>query len=462
MSMKTSTPAESSRNESMAPSAAARLRKVHWYQEPRWRRLGALLALAVTFTLMTGEEGTTRDLFLALREDFTGPGLWLWVGIAVLVWVVREFLSDQASGAAKWTKRTASGPFAAVREAWGSNASLRVGVLLAGLALAVFGPLGLERYWQQVLVDQIAIFVLLTIGLNVVIGWAGLLDLGFIAFFAIGAYSAAYWTGALPVQPPVVLNNFLVIPIAVATCLVAGVLLGAPVLRLRGDYLAIVTLGFHEIVYLMAKNAESVTEGVRGVKVERFSIDLGFFSYEWKLDPMPYYWVLIGFTVLALFLFLRLEHSKVGRAWTAIREDEVAAAATGVNTVRYKLMAFAIGASTSGVAGVAYASKVGYFNPENFAILLSILVLAYVVFGGMGSIPGVIFGAAFLVWLPEALREWVDPKDRYMYLGALLVVMMIYRPQGVLPSRRRKRELEMAEAGIGGADATGPAEGRQQ
>ncbi|WP_425576347.1 branched-chain amino acid ABC transporter permease [Streptomyces glaucosporus] len=460
--MKTSAPAKTSEGVPAALSAAARLRKVHWYQEPRWRRLGALLALAVTLTLMTGKEGTTRDLFFALREDLTGFALWIWVGVAVVVWAVREFLADRAGGAVGRGKEAAPGPFASVRGVWESNASVRVGVLVALLALAVFGPLGLERYWQQVLVDQIAIYVLLAIGLNVVIGWAGLLDLGFIAFFAIGAYSAAYWTGALPVQPPVVLNNFLVLPVAVLTCLVAGVILGAPTLRLRGDYLAIVTLGFHEIVYLMAKNADGVTEGVRGVKVERFSVDLGFFSYEWKLDPMPYYWLLIGFIVLAIFLFLRLEHSKVGRAWTAIREDEVAAAATGVNTVRYKLMAFAIGASTSGVAGVAYASKVGYFNPENFAILLSVLVLAYVIFGGMGSVPGVLVGTAFLVWLPEGLREWVDPKDRYMYLGALLVIMMIYRPQGVWPSRRRKRELRMAEAGIGGADATGPAEGRQQ
>ncbi|GAA2444729.1 branched-chain amino acid ABC transporter permease [Streptomyces macrosporus] len=462
MSMKTSTPAKTPEGVPAALSAAARLRKVHWYQEPRWRRLGALLALAVTLTLMTGEEGNTRDLFMALREDFTGPGLWIWVGVAVVVWAVREFLAEQTGSAVKRGRETVSGPVASLRGVWEANASVRVGVLVALLALAVLGPLGLERYWQQVLVDQIAIFVLLAIGLNVVIGWAGLLDLGFIAFFAIGAYSAAYWTGALPVQPPVALNNFLVLPIAVLTCLVAGVILGAPTLRLRGDYLAIVTLGFHEIVYLMAKNAEGLTEGVRGVKVERFSVDLGFFSYEWGLDPMPYYWLLIGFVVLAIFLFLRLEHSKVGRAWTAIREDEVAAAATGVNTVRYKLMAFAIGASTSGVAGVAYASKVGYFNPENFAILLSVLVLAYVIFGGMGSIPGVLVGAAFLVWLPEYLREWVDPKDRYMYLGALLVIMMIYRPQGVWPSRRRKRELKMAESGLGGADATGPAEGRQQ
>lgn len=434
-------------------SAAERLRRVRWYQKPRWQRLGAMIIIALTLTLMTGEQGTTDDLFRALREDFSGGGLWLWLGLAVLIWAVREFLGETAGRAIGRSREATGKPLARFREVWRRESWLRWVALVAGLLVAVFGPLGVERYWQQVLTEQVAIFVLLAVGLNVVIGWAGMLDLGFVAFFAIGAYSAAYWTGALPVDPPMKLNNFLVIPVAVVTCLIAGVILGAPVLRLRGDYLAIVTLGFHEIVYLVAKNAEGITGGARGVKVDRFSLDLGPLKYEWKLDPMPFYWLLIGFIVLAVYLFLRLEHSKVGRAWTAIREDEVAAAATGVNTVRYKLMAFAIGASTSGVAGVAYASKAGYINPENFALLLSILVLAYVIFGGMGSIPGVLFGAAFLVWLPEQLRDYVDPEDRYMYLGALLVIMMIYRPQGVIPSRRRQRELRMAEEGTSEGDA---------
>jgi branched-chain amino acid transport system permease protein len=336
--------------------------------------------------------------------------------------------------------------------------------LLVLLAFLIVLPLMVTTFWQQVMVDQIGMFVLVAIGLNVVVGWAGMLDLGFIAFFAIGAYSTAFWTGALPVEPPVVLNTFLVIPIAVVTCLIAGVLLGAPTLRLRGDYLAIVTLGFHEIVYLTAKNWTGFTNGSRGTTepVGRFSVDLGFFSYQWKLDPLPYYWLQLGFVVVVLALFIRLEHSRVGRAWTAIREDEVAAAATGVDTVRFKLLAFAIGASTSGVAGVIYASKIGFINSEMFVVLLSVLALSYVVFGGMGSIPGVLLGAAVLVWLPEYLRDTVDPQDRYLYLGGLLVVMMIYRPQGLLPSRRRQRELRMAEEGSGGADALGARPGGVQ
>lgn len=436
-------------------AAMARLRGVRWYQRPRYRRLAAMVVLALVLTMMTGAQGTTTDLFRALREDFTGPALWVFLAVCLAVWAVREFWGDQAGAAVASSRKVAAGPVERLRGLWRSDRRVRAAVLVGVVAAVALVPLSLARYWHQVLVDQIAIYALLAIGLNVVIGWAGMLDLGFVAFFAIGAYSAAFWTGALPVQPPVELNNFLVIPIAVATCLVAGLILGAPTLRLRGDYLAIVTLGFHEIVYMTAKNVEGFTGGARGVSgVEHFSIDLGFFRYGWSLDPLPYYWLLLGFIVLLVFLFLRLEHSRVGRAWTAVREDEVAAAASGVNTVRFKLMAFAIGASTSGIAGVAYASKVGYFNPENFPILASVLVLSYVIFGGMGSVPGVLVGTAVLVWLPEVLRDYVDARDRYMYLGALLVVMMIYRPQGVWPSRRRVREMRLAKEGVSGADGT--------
>jgi branched-chain amino acid transport system permease protein len=388
--------------------------------------------------------------------------VWIWLAVTVGFWAVREFASAPVTKAVGSVKTGVGGPLAQIRNRVNQDVRLRWALIGLVVAVAVFVPASLERYWQTVLVDQIAVYALLAIGLNVVIGWAGLLDLGFFAFFAVGAYSTAYWTGRLPVEPPVELNNFLVIPVAVATCLVAGLLLGAPTLRLRGDYLAIVTLGFHEIVYLVAKNADDITNGPSGARlIPDFSIDLGPLSYKWTLDPIPYWYLMVGFIVVLVFLFSRLEHSRVGRAWTAIREDEIAAAANGVNTVKYKLMAFAIGASTSGVAGVVYTSKVGYINPEGFLLLYSVLVLSYVIFGGMGSLPGVLIGAAFLVWLPEALRDYVEPQDRYMYLGALLVVMMIYRPQGVWPSRRRQRELKMAEEGIGDADAmTEPAGGK--
>ncbi|UCM87299.1 branched-chain amino acid ABC transporter permease [Streptomyces marincola] len=472
--------------------SAARLRQRAWYQQPRWKRLLALVVTALLLAQVTGEQGTRGDLFSAIEANFTGGAVWGWLGLALVIWLVREFGHEvigryaarvrqeagrPAGRAADLAPAGGFSPAAApvwlpalvVRAArlcsdvvrgqrlyrWGSMAAL--------LGLLIVLPLLVSTFWQQVMVDQIGMFVLVAIGLNVVVGWAGMLDLGFIAFFAIGAYSAAFWTGGLPVEPPVELNNFLVIPLAVLTCLVAGVLLGAPTLRLRGDYLAIVTLGFHEIVYLTAKNWTEFTGGSRGApQLDRFSVDLGFWSYQWELDPRPYYWLQLAFVVVVLLLFVRLEHSRVGRAWTAIREDEVAAASTGVDTVRFKLLAFAIGASTSGIAGVIYASKLGFINPEMFVLLLSVLALSYVVFGGMGSIPGVLLGTAVLVWLPEFLRDTVDPQDRYMYLGGLLVVMMIYRPQGLLPSRRRQRELRMAEEGSGAADALGAQPGGAQ
>ncbi|NJP66544.1 branched-chain amino acid ABC transporter permease [Streptomyces spiramenti] len=443
-------------------SAAARLRKTSWYQEPRWQRLAALIGVAVVGAQVTGVEGNNRDIFYALKENFTSTGFAVWLAVCVGIWVVREFAQAPIGSAWGHVKESVKAPAGEVQTLWRKQFWLRVGILSGVLVFLIVLPLLVSRHWQQVLVDQIAIYVLLAIGLNVVVGWAGMLDLGFIAFFAIGAYSAAFWTGSLPVDPPMVLNNFAVIPIAVITCLVAGVLLGAPTLRLRGDYLAIVTLGFHEIVYLGAKNWQSFTGGTSGVRVERFSIDLGFWSYSWGLDPRPYYWLLLGFIIALLVLFIRLEHSRVGRAWTAIREDEVAAASNGVDTVRFKLLAFAIGASTSGIAGVIYASKLAYINSEAFIVLFSILVLSYVIFGGMGSLPGVLIGTAVLVWLPEALRDSVPAQDRYMYLGALLVIMMIYRPQGLWPSRRRQRELHMAEEGTGGADALGGTAGGRQ
>jgi branched-chain amino acid transport system permease protein len=319
-------------------------------------------------------------------------------------------------------------------------------------AVVLLYPTTVAPFWQTVLVDQMGIFVLLAVGLNVVVGLAGLLDLGYIAFFAIGAYSTAYWTDKLPVHPPVTLNPFLVMPIAVLTAVLAGVILGAPTLRLRGDYLAIVTLGFGEIVRITAVNSDKITNGPQGAfGIPHFSA----FGYHWKLASLPYYYLLVTVVVIIVFLFRRLDDSRVGRAWAAIREDEVAAAASGVATLRFKLRAFAIGASTSGFAGVIYASKVGFVNPDNFPLLLSILVLTMVIFGGMGNIYGVILGAAVLGWLPNLLRDYVPATDRFIYFGALLIVMMIFRPQGLIPSRRRARELALSERGIGAADSLG-------
>ena len=324
---------------------------------------------------------------------------------------------------------------------------------LVGIAFALFYPPTATAFWQKALVTDIGVYVLLAVGLNVVIGWAGLLDLGFIAFYAIGSYTTAYLTGSLPVQPPswLHLSPLWAIPFAIAICLLAGVLLGTPTLRLRGDYLAIVTLGFGEIIRLIAvNNPGNFTNGPRGVAkpVPHPVIDLGFVRIQWGSNALQYWYLLLVLLIIVVALFYRLEGSRLGRAWAAIREDEIAAQATGVNTTRVKLLAFAIGASTSGLAGVFFASQIGYFNPQNFVLNNSILVVAYVVFGGMGSLPGAMAGAAFLTWLPNFLRDQVPAEDRTMWIGAVLIVMMIFRPQGLIPARRRKAEL----TGLAGHD----------
>lgn len=312
------------------------------------------------------------------------------------------------------------------------------------VAGALFYPPTATLQWQTVLVTQIGIYVLLAVGLNVVVGWAGLLDLGFIAFYAIGSYTTAYLTGRLPHVPPswLQLSPLQAIPFAIVICLIAGVMLGAPTLRLRGDYLAIVTLGFGEIIRQSSNNAEAITNGSRGAfKIPPPSVNIGPIQFTWGGNTLGYWYLLLVLIVIVVVLFHRLENSRLGRAWAAIREDEVAAQATGINTMRAKLLAFAIGASTSGVAGVFFASQVGSFTPENFILNYSILVVAYVVFGGMGSLPGAMAGAAVLTWLPEFLKEQVPAADRQMWIGVVILLMMIFRPAGLIPARRRHAEL---------------------
>jgi ABC-type branched-subunit amino acid transport system permease subunit len=319
-------------------------------------------------------------------------------------------------------------------------------IALFGVGLALFYPPTATTFWQQALVTDIGVYVMLAVGLNVVIGWAGLLDLGYIAFYAIGSYTTAYLTGSLPIKPPgwLTLSPLWAIPVAIGICLLAGVILGAPTLRLRGDYLAIVTLGFGEIIRIIAvNNPGNATNGPRGVEsaVPHPVVNLGFFRIEWGGNQLQYWYLLVVFVAVLAFLFYRLEGSRLGRAWAAVREDEVAAQASGVNTTRVKLLAFAIGASTSGLAGVFFASDIGYFNPQNFILNNSILIVAYVVFGGMGSLTGAIAGAAVLTWLPDFLRDQVPSEDRVMWIGAVLIIMMIFRPEGLIPAKRRKAEL---------------------
>jgi ABC-type branched-subunit amino acid transport system permease subunit len=336
--------------------------------------------------------------------------------------------------------------------------------LIIALGLALFYPPTLPVTWQNVLVGQIGVFVLLAIGLNVVVGWAGLLDLGYIAFYEIGAYTTAYLTGVLPVKPPHWLHAFhsplWSIPVSIIACLIAGVLLGAPTLRLRGDYLAIVTLGFGEIIQILAvNNPYGFTGGPQGPTVPHPSLHVGGLNITWGQDNLPYWYLLLVMLIVVLVLFYRLEGSRLGRAWAAIREDEVAAQASGVNTMRVKLLAFAIGASTSALAGWFFATQVGYFDPSLFTLQTSILVVAYVVFGGMGSLQGAVAGAAVLTWLPQFLKDQVPAEDRQMWIGALVLAMMIFRPAGLLPAKRRKAELEGLDSAVSSETAAVPRAG---
>lgn len=352
-------------------------------------------------------------------------------------------------------------PRSAMRFPW-----VRWSLAAVGLGVAIALPhVETQPYWQSVMVEEIGVFVLLALGLNVVVGFAGLLDLGFVAFYAIGAYATAWVTGALPTPAPfgLHLNPFVAIPIAIALAMVAGILLGIPTLRLRGDYLAIVTLGFGEIIYLFANNLYGITGGSYGsggitgkVSIPHFSVHLGPLKYRWTLAPVPYYYLTLAFIIVFIVVFSFLEHSRVGRSWTAIREDEVAAESVGINPLKYKVMAFAIGAASAGFAGVITAAQSTFIFPASFVIIVSINVLVLVIFGGMGSIKGVVFAAILIqtvsYYLIHSPPAGFQSSDLYIYIGALLVVMMIFRPAGLIPSRRRHREIGLAEAGEGHMD----------
>ena len=376
--------------------------------------------------------------------------LWLGVGLLAIYSYLRK--RDRVANA-KSPRRL---------ERMAISPSMRmVGYLGAGF-IAIEAPKFLSLYWQISLYQQIGVYCLLAVGLNIVVGFAGLLDLGYVAFYALGAYVTAYFSGALPLQPPFHLNPFLVIPFAIVIAMLSGVLLGLPTLRLRGDYLAIVTLGFGEIIYVLANDWVQVTGGSPGTgSVNGFDVNLLGVHYGWSAaNPLSYYYLMIAVLIPVIVLFDLLNNSKVGRSWAAIREDEVAAQSLGINALKYKVMAFAMGASTAGVAGVFTAVKVGVLFPNTFVLQLSITILVLVIFGGMGSILGVLVGAVFLQWLPAYLTFHsyfgYQQSDLYLYIGALLVVMMIFRPQGLVPSRRRQREFADAESGQGSADALGP------
>ncbi|WP_413437785.1 ABC transporter ATP-binding protein [Sulfuriferula sp. GW1] len=341
---------------------------------------------------------------------------------------------------------------------------IALGMMLALLPFAV--DFGLGRSWVRIM-DLALLYVMLALGLNIVVGYAGLLDLGYIAFYAVGAYCYALLSSP---QFGLHLPFWAVLPIGAAVAGLFGVLLGAPTLRLRGDYLAIVTLGFGEIIRIFLNNLNAplnITNGPQGINqidpVSLWGVSLGKTHQLFGITlsaPHQYYFLFLLLTLLVVFVSLRLQDSRIGRAWAAIREDEVAAEAMGINVRNIKLLAFAMGATFGGLAGGLFAGFQGFISPESFNLMESIMILCMIVLGGMGNIPGVILGALLLTVLPEALRYtgdlqrvWlghvvIDPSDlRMLLFGMALILVMLFRPAGLLPSRQRKREL-VAEGDI--------------
>jgi branched-chain amino acid transport system permease protein len=309
--------------------------------------------------------------------------------------------------------------------------------------------------------NPILIFTLLALGLNIVVGFAGLLDLGYAAFFAIGGYTVAFLTAP---QSPFVeagysVSFWVALPAAFVVAAIFGVILGAPTLRLRGDYLAIVTLAFGEIVPQAIRNLEGITNGTKGMN----PIGRPTFGNVELLasDQVPWYYLILAVSVVSIFIIVRLRDSRLGRAWVAMREDEIAASSMGINLVRTKLLAFALGASFSGFGGALYASMLQYIGPDQFDFSISIILLAMVIMGGIGNVWGVIFGGIILgtfnFILVDSMAGWMRALSRalsmpflaqidianmkLMLFGLALVLMMLLRPEGIFPSAQRKVEL---------------------
>jgi branched-chain amino acid transport system permease protein len=339
--------------------------------------------------------------------------------------------------------------------------------VVCAVALAAL-PLVVQQFgqgWVRILALAL-LYVLLALGLNIVVGYAGLLDLGFVAFYAVGAYmyallasphlfeTFAWIAKALPdgLHTPI----WLVIPLGAGLAAIAGILLGMPVLKLRGDYLAIVTLGFGEIIRVFMNNLEhpvNITNGPRGLdRIDAISI------FGWPLSKAIqigdfritsvtlYFWLFLVLVVFSVIICHRLERSRVGRAWMAIREDEIAAKAMGINTRNMKLLAFGMGATFGGVSGVMFAAFQGFVSPESFSLMESVMIVAMVVLGGMGHLPGVILGALLLAALPEVLRYVAGDIQnltggridasilRQLLIAVAMIVIMLVRPRGLWPS----------------------------
>jgi branched-chain amino acid transport system permease protein len=383
----------------------------------------------------------------------------------------------------------------------GSDLARRWALPLVVIAFIVSYPLwAIEDPLSKLFVDklgmdmdtvfQMAVYVMLALGLNIVVGYAGLLDLGYVAFFALGAYTLGWFGSGLFSErnlhfldvgnkelPGIHLSFWVVVPLAGLVCAIAGIIIGWPTLRLRGDYLAIVTLGFGEIIPDVFRNGDDIaghnlTNGVRGVtQLDRpgFGTTLndatgGVLPDRYSSLPdelKPWFYTILCMCLITIFVNLRLRDSKMGRAWIAVREDEVAASAMGVPLMRTKLWAYAIGGVFGGLAGSIYGSFINGIFPTSFSFQISVIVLVMVVVGGMGNIWGVIVGASLIAWLnfaglgkigsllndviPGQANDIEVPKYKFGIFGILLILMMLFRPEGLIPSARRRAEFKESE-----------------
>ena len=383
------------------------------------------------------------ELGLEAQADWLyRPASGLTLGGATLIFVI-------AAGADVMWNRDRGRTRDRIRATVDEAPAAKVGLFVAILAVLTILPLLLGTVISEVL-GQVMIYVLLGLGLNIVVGYAGLLDLGYVAFFAFGAYTTGVLTGAFlntttgAAEPALSadLNFYLAVWIVALLAAGVGLLIGAPVLRLRGDYLAIVTLGLGEIVSVItaSKWAQPLIggpQGMRGVtKAEVFGLNF-------QDNPQHFYYLALAFVLLAAFVSWRLSTSRIGRAWNAMREDEQVADAMGISTTRFKLLAFALGGAIGSLGGALFAVSIGSLTPASFEIFVSITALAVVILGGLGSIPGVLVGALVLIGLPGLLREFEE--YRLLIYGGALVAIMILRPQGLIPNVRRSRELEEEE-----------------
>ncbi len=377
--------------------------------------------MTITFGSKAWYKPVGKFIYAKKGLSWGGSILFLVVGMAYNLW--------RSSGKCRPSARVAKMPTQ-------QRMVVSIAAWVLGLAVLLYLPQFLGSYPSEIL-TTVGIYIIMGLGLNIVVGFAGLLDLGYVAFFAIGAYTVGVLTstGKLGVMG---WSFWAALPVAVFLAMLAGVLLGIPVLKMRGDYLAIVTLGFGEIIRVVVLSdwLKPYIGGAQGIlRIPKPQIG----SYVFKGPQQMYYIVLAGI-ILVGYVAWQLRDARVGRAWKALREDEDVAEAMGIHLVSTKLMAFATGAAFAGLAGAIFAAKLGSIFPHSFNLIVSINVLSLIIVGGIGSLPGVVVGALILVGMPELLREFAD--FRMLFYGALLVAMMLVMPEGFVPEKTHQRELK--------------------